>query len=317
MILVVGQNSVWQNTYVLPALHTGKVNRVARTFTSAAGKGTNVTRCLQLLDREVLLLAYAGDTTGLLFAEACKKENLPAKTTKIASATRMCTTLIHDGAVVTEIVEPPPHTQEDERDEFWRFFLEQLPATDCLVIAGTAVAGEPVGLYRNMVQEAHRLEIPVLLDSYREHGRSALESSPEIVKINREELAELSGLATNSRNERKAASKKLRQIFGVKWIIVTAGAEGAEACCQEDYLSVASPKVNLVNSIGSGDAFTAGVVSALAEKNYALKRATLVQALELGIVMGTANCLSIKPGYVKREDLVSIRNLIVNNNPNS
>ena len=68
MILVVGQNSAWQNTYLLPDMLPGKVNRVTGVTRSAAGKGANLSRGLNFLGKTPHLLAYAGGHIGGQFS---------------------------------------------------------------------------------------------------------------------------------------------------------------------------------------------------------------------------------------------------------
>lgn len=315
MVLVVGQNSVWQNTYRMAALEAGAVNRVAAVTSSATGKGTNVARALRFLKLEALLLAYAGGPNGRKFQIACNSDGIESKIIEIERETRICTTLIETSGRITEIVEPAPDVSETERTRFQEAFDETLPRADFLVISGTAVAGEPEEVYRDFVEAAHRQMVPVLLDSYRTHGRHALDAAPEVLKINADELAELSARPCGNTRERAAAARGIIERFGVRWVIVTRGREGAEGFGARGGAAAEAPRVKLVNAIGSGDSFTAGVVAHLlaarlragdaagvGDRALFPPTASLQDALRLGVAMGSANCMNLKPGHIEEAD---------------
>ena len=311
MVLIVGQNSVWQNTYNLRRLTTGSVNRVTNVFASAAGKGSNVARALSFLGEESLLLAYVGGPNGEKFRDACNSDGIRAEFTEIARETRICSTLIEESGRITEIVEPAPPVSPEEVASFRAAFDRNLPSAEMLVVSGTAMTGEPDASYLELNTAAHAAGVPTLLDSYRTHGRRALEAAPEVLKINADELAELSGMDCTTEAARADAADTIRTRFGIRWIIITRGKEGAEAYEGDSLLQATSPALKLVNAIGSGDSFTAGVAHTL----LAARRcstdgdtasfpwgAELEEALRTGTAMGSANCLNIKPAHIELED---------------
>ena len=193
MILVIGQNSTWQNTCNLPSLNPGAVNRIARVFASAAGKGANTVRALGLLGKEGRLLAYAGGPNGRKFMDACAVDGIASDFTTIERETRVCTTLIEDSGAVTELVEPAPAVAPAECKAFRDSFNRWIESASMVVISGTAMEGESPDCYLDQVRSAHAATIPALLDSYRSHGKRALEASREILKINAHELAATPG----------------------------------------------------------------------------------------------------------------------------
>jgi tagatose 6-phosphate kinase len=301
VILVIGQNGAWQKTLFADSIRRGEVNRMREAFGSAAGKGANVARVLVTLGCEARLLTYAGGETGRRYAEACGTDGIATTVIPIAAETRTCTTVIEPDGTVTELIEPAPEITEVESIAMRTAALEALDASSLLVISGTAVTGEQPDRYRELIDRAHSLEIPVLLDSYREHGRLALESSPEILKINAAELADLvadlAGDRIDATVRRGEECRRLRERYGIKWVIITLGRSGAEAYSSNEALASRAPEVTAINSIGSGDAFTAGVASVL-DRARCIEKADLAAALQTGTALGTANCLDAKPGRV-------------------
>ena len=125
------------------------------------------------------------------------------------------------------------------------------------------------------------------------------------------ELAALAGTAVDTEPARIAAYRELCDRYGVQWVMVSAGAEGIEACDGTRLLRAAAPAVPVVNSIGSGDAASAGVAAALIGSAggadhrrdavpaavsggavaVAPRRADLAAAVRCAVACGSANCL--------------------------
>lgn len=222
---------------------------------------------------------------------------------------------------VTELVEPAVTASAAEQERFAAAYGRLLERASVVVIAGSAIGGARGEVYAEMVRRARRRGVVTLLDSYHNHGRAALAAAPSIVKINLAELAELAGAAVDTEPARIAVYRDLCDRYGVRWVIVSAGAEGIEACDGRRLLRAAAPAVPVVNTIGSGDAASAGVAAALigaagdsatavaAAPNTAPGappaplRIDVAAAVRFAVACGTANCLTATPGAVSRESI--------------
>ncbi len=81
---------------------------------------------------------------------------------------------------------------------------------------------------------------------------------------NSRELATLTGMPAGSVDQATAAARSLlRQ--GARSVVVTLGEDGALVCRAEGVSHVSTPKVNVVDTTGAGDAFAAGLAVALGE----------------------------------------------------
>ena len=303
-VLAVGQNSVWQFTYQLPGLQLAKVNRVARVERFASGKGLNVARALRAVGVTAEVMGYCGGPSGRRFSEGVAAERIAARLISIAGETRTCVTVIEDDGRTTELVEPSPPVSEAERERFHAEFPRALQGASLLVISGTAMAGETPGCYLQFVQLAREAGVPTVLDSYREHALRALEAGPEILKINEHELAELAGEPLPTAEQRARVCRGLCDRHGIRWVVVTRGADGSEGFDGNAYWKCAAPQVEVVNPIGSGDAATAGLVVELVSGER--PPAGLIvpggpvfgAALRRANAMGGANCLHLRTGHV-------------------
>ena len=84
---------------------------------------------------------------------------------------------------------------------------------------------------------------------------------------------------------------------GAQRVVVTAGKEPALAFDGRSFWRVQAPRIDAVNPIGSGDAFTAGLVWRL------LRGEDLGEACRWGSATGAANALTMMAGEVHLNDV--------------
>jgi fructose-1-phosphate kinase PfkB-like protein len=124
----------------------------------------------------------------------------------------------------------------------------------------------------------------------------ALPGKPGLVKPNRAELAATVKRGLKTEPEVIAAMREVQQ-RGAARVVVTAGKEPSLALAGETVWRIQSPNIRTVNPIGSGDAFTAGLVWRLTKKDH------LGEACRWAAAAGAANALSAMPGDLRKEDV--------------
>ena len=246
--------------------------------------------------------------------ESLEAEGIHAEWVAIAAETRCCTTFVEPSGVTTEVIEPSPSVMPAEREEYDRLFNQRIAGAGLLVIAGRAVEGETPDCYRRFLAKARALDIATLLDSSGPAAAAALQAGPDILKVNQRELEELSGTPADTLDGRVRACRSLASRWGIRWFLVSRGADGIEGFDGAVLLHAAAPAVPVRNPIGSGDAATAGAAWAVHEmlrsrapREILTKRASLERALADAAAMGTANCLNAMNARVIEEDYLRIR----------
>jgi tagatose 6-phosphate kinase len=126
--------------------------------------------------------------------------------------------------------------------------------------------------------------------------RETLRAKPELVKPNRSELAATLGRELKDEAAVTAAMRELCE-RGAQRVVVTAGKDPALAFDGHRWWRVHAPRIDVVNPIGSGDAFAAGLVSSL------LRGEDLGEACRRASAAGAANALTLLAGDVRREDV--------------
>jgi fructose-1-phosphate kinase PfkB-like protein len=120
----------------------------------------------------------------------------------------------------------------------------------------------------------------------------ALAARPGLVKPNRTELAATVGRDLHHEDDVKAAIRELAG-RGAQRVVVTAGKDLTLAFDGSRFWRIRVPRIESVNPIGSGDAFTAGLVWSL------LRGDELGEACRWGCAAGCANALSLLAGEVE------------------
>ena len=139
-------------------------------------------------------------------------------------------------------------------------------------------------LVETIVARANDLKIPIVFDvNYRALLWSHKECRSKLASL----LSKVDTLIVSKRDleaifeiagDAASAAKELHQLFGMPRIAITTGDQGAAAF--ENGNTVAAPgyPVEMVDRIGAGDSFAAGVISGLLEGNF-------VRGLQYGVAM--------------------------------
>jgi fructose-1-phosphate kinase PfkB-like protein len=169
-------------------------------------------------------------------------------------------------------------------------------------MSGTITPGGPVDFYRQCTEMAHEAGSLSLVDGHGPSLAEALKARPGLVKPNRLELAAMLG---RDLGDDAAVVGAMRQLHarGAQRVVVTAGQGAVLAFDGRDVWRIQPPRVTAVNPIGSGDAFTAALVSRLVRGD------DLAEACRWGAAAGAANALTLMPGELNRED---VENLVGN-----
>ncbi len=84
-------------------------------------------------------------------------------------------------------------------------------------------------------------------------------------------------------------------------MIVTVGSEGLVYATEGETRAVPSPQVDVVNPVGAGDCFVAGLVIELESG------ASLHEAILTGVAMGAAGCETLPAGMVDPRRVLELR----------
>lgn len=269
-------NPTLQKTLVLDRLVENEVNRSDEYYLDASGKGVNVARVLTHLGEQAIHLTHLGGRNVDLFLDLAAADGVAIRWVDSSSEIRFCHTLVSTKAeTTTEIVEEAVPVSKGTEAALFDAFGELLPQVAVVTISGSKAAGYSAGLFPRMVKAAKQAGRYVIVD-YR--GRDLLDSLPHRPDVIKPNLAEF--VQTFFDGEKSVADigeqsddpavlsrviGKMREIRGEYGceIVLTRGARPVLFTTGDGVSEHAPKPVRPRNTIGSGDAFTAGLAAAL------------------------------------------------------
>jgi 1-phosphofructokinase family hexose kinase len=303
-ILTICLNPTLQKILRFPSVVPGAVNRTDAHYLYASGKGINVTRVLTQLGKKAVHLTQLGGVMRPLFLSLCEQDGLSVEWTESESEIRFCYTILADSGV-TELIEESRTVGAGAEKRLLEKYDSLLGAQDfsCLIISGTKATGFSDTLIPLLVRKAKEKELKVILDIKRKDLTESLRYSPDIVKPNLFEFADTFApelindngqIADNAEAQERIKSIALDIVKKHNCrVILTNGSREIIAADGKDFFNFEIKNVKAVNTTGCGDAFTAGLASALDDG------ANLRGAIEEGVRCGALNASFIKPGVIR------------------
>lgn len=308
MILTVTLNAAIDNIWTIDDFNIGSVFRANKGVPQRVpgGKGINVARVINALRENVLATGFIGGYTGELINKLIKEEKIDQEFIFIKGESRE-NLIIVDPIKKTETVINGigPDISPLEIEKFREIILKKILKSEVICLCGSLPPGVPKDFYAYMIMEANKLSIPVILDTSKESLSESIISKPFMIKLNTKEIMEvLPHQIIESDNDIITAAKYFLK-KGTESVIITKGAEGAILCTQNEFWKIIPPEVNVLNSVGSGDAFVGGCAVAIS------KGRSILDAAILGTASGAANAETLIAGDVTYDRIHELINKVV------
>ncbi len=295
MILCVTPNPAIDRTLHVNSLHVGEVHRANKVLAAAGGKGLNVARTILALGGEPFCMGLAGGHTGNLLAELAARKGLPAHWTWIKNESRTCVILVERGRDATVINERGAKVNGDEWQAFLNDVWREAEHAQLICISGSLPPGFSIEFFQSLLSGLAERKKSVWVDTSGAALKVALQIQGVNIKVNAGELSEAVDVEiSNTEQAAKAGLQLIQQ--GVGTVVVTLGKEGAVLVTNSGVWVARPPAIEMVSSVGSGDAFLGGLTVALEAGNLP------EVALCYGVAAGAANCLHFGGGMVRREE---------------
>ena len=289
-------NPTIQKTYLFDRLACGEVNRAVLVRTDASGKGVNVARVLKEAGARAIHLTHLGETSGAWFLSMCEGEGIEVRWADSKSPVRICSTIVERNSFrVTELVEESAPVAPGTEDKLLALYRELIAQYDFLVVSGTKAAGYSPSVIPEILRLAACAGVPAVLDLRGEDLKASLPFQPLAAKPNLQEFLATYPPAPGERSVEAHIGetlKRLKSKYDTDFVI-TRGGQPVLFLEDGRLAEIEVDGIELLNPIGSGDAFAAGLALALARGD------SLREAICQGIAFGGANALLLKPGSIQ------------------
>ncbi|MEU0127975.1 MULTISPECIES: 1-phosphofructokinase [unclassified Streptomyces] len=269
MILTVTPNPSLDRTYELPGLIRGTVLRATTDRVDPGGKGVNVSRAVAAAGHRTVAVAPLGGPEGALLSRLLGEHGIEAAGVPIKGSTRVNVTLVEPDGTLTKVNATGPEITPAEAERLLDTVRDRSAGADWIACCGSLPRGLPPRWYAELVARSHRAGVRIALDTSGAALAAALGERPDVVKPNRDELAEAVGRPLATVGDALGAARELCG-RGARSVLASLGSVG-QLLVEPSGAFFARARVDAVRSdVGAGDASLAGFLSAGGEGRDAL-----------------------------------------------
>ncbi len=300
MILTVTINPLLERRYFYKQVLFDRQNREAKVNLTAGGKGINVSRQLKNLGTESLIFTFTGGTNGKIFADVLRNEKLKFTTVKTKRETRDAALIIDESTnKYTYCFGENPEISVSESDEFKDKLDKMIKNCEIVVFSGSSPSRFADDIFPFGIKKANEYDKISVCDTYGVHLKECIDAQPTILHNNIEEIETSLGISLKNKDEKISFLEELYG-KGVKQSFLTNGSQSTFANNFDYHFEIDSVNIDAVDSTGSGDAFTAGIVYGW------FNNLTFEQNIKLAASLGALNSRTLDVCNVPKNEVLEL-----------
>lgn len=260
-IATITLNPAVDQTVSIPYFRAGEVNRVEWEQSDPGGKGVNVASFLTDFGYSVSVSGFLGKENAELFHTFFTQKGIQNRFVTIPGKTRVNVKII-DAAQqqVTDVNFPGQSPAESDIEKLYEAIATLTQDHDWFVLSGSIPAGLSTDIYGELVAELKAQGKTVVLDASGKSLRQAIPFAPYAIKPNIDELQEWVGHPLEGEGAIAQSAQTLLD-KGIHSVVVSMGAKGAIFAEQEAIVIARPPHIEVVSTVGAGDAMVSGFVT--------------------------------------------------------
>ena len=261
MIVTFTPNPSVDRTVEIDVLVRGEVLRATGAHVDPGGKGINVSRALAghgLLTQAVLPV---GGAVGDQLVALLRAAGIEVLAVPVSGDVRSNISVAEPDGTVTKLNEPGPALTPAEVHALVDATCKAAADASYVVAAGSLPPGVDPAVFELLGRALADQRVPYVVDSSGAALALALSARPALVKPNREELTEVSGLPVRTVGEAVTAARAV-QDRGARAVLASLGADGAVLVDGDNAWYAESSVLAPVSAVGAGDATLAGFLAA-------------------------------------------------------
>lgn len=273
MILCVLLNPTLDEIFEIDDFIVGGTFETSRNSIFPAGKALSFAISARkfIRDEEIIILGFIGEKEKNIYTEYLDSFNIISKLISVRGNTRSNKTIVDaKNNTTTHIRQIGFEVSKTNLKTFYSAFSELLKPKDFVILSGSLPGEVPVNVYQSLIKQAKNIGAFSILDSSGEAMKRGLIAQPYIIKSNLVEIAEIlenPGLRVlNFKDLMKdinIISKSGNRLLdeNIKIILITLGEYGALMITKERVLYGNISIDNVLDTVGSGDAFLGGFIA--------------------------------------------------------
>lgn len=308
MITTITLNPAIDKTITVERFRLNTVNRVLSVNEDLGGKGINVSKVLHYLKHKTMACGFIGEANYGVVQPHIKRLGLSTDFVFVDALTRINTKIIDPIEASTTDINETGFSVSRVQIEQLKIMLQAYAAQSrFMVFSGSVCKGIDTEGFQSLIRAVS--PTPWVLDADRDVLRSGLELQPFMIKPNIHELEDLLQVKLEKHEELVQETRRLIQRHKIQYCLVSMGEKGSILVKQDFAYHAKALKVELVTTVGAGDAMLAGFLAGISEgfsELDALRIATACGAVAVsGISLSAFNDIHIE-ALMHRVELTQI-----------
>lgn len=266
---------------------------------SAGGKGINVSRQLSYLNINSTAVTFIGGLNGKQFSHALSNEKFSSIFIRTEAETRIgFVTIDEEISDIESYFGMNSLITAKDSDQMKLKLEKMIPNCEMIILSGSSPSIFTNDIFPHAINLANQYDKISVLDTYGAHLGDCIEASPRIVHCTKQEIEDSFSIRLD---DEKSTRDFLLQLYqkGIKQAFITNGEEDFYSSNFDYHFKITPPQVKLIDSTGSGDAFTAGIVHGL------FNDLVYEEYLTNAVYLGALNAASVDVCAVPMQDLIS------------
>ena len=304
MFLTVTLNPALDKFVYAPDFKIGEINPIEIRQSLAAGRGVYAAKVLRDLGHPVTASGLLGSNHTAEFQRLFVSKGINNAFVNIQGNSRTNIHMKDANGNETELLEPAPNVTEKE----WNHFLERLgrilEGCDMVAVCGSVPRSITPQMFSTLLSVIGTYRLPLLIDTHDKMLDVACAKRPKLIKFNRERIRKQLGKKDCTHQEIITYADALIKM-GVENVLVSLDKEGALLICKEGAFFSQSPEVNVISTIGCGDAMVASVAESLSMGR------SPEDMLRHAMAISSANCMTEENAQIMLSDYHDLLDKVV------
>lgn len=235
-------------------------NRVKQVMDVLGGKGTHVSVNLSLLKCKNKAFGISLGQNGRRIEEMLSNDFVDTQFLHFeGSESRMNYAVIEENTSCTLITEKGQMVSNEICRQLIAHIVDNVSEGDYFVLSGDASNTEMPHIYNEIMDALSHKNIKFFLDTSSDSLIEGIKRKPFLIKPNEDELSQLLGREFHTEQEILSGMWELAE-QGIPCIALTCGKNGSYIWYQNEIYRIYPLKLNVINTIGCGDAFLSGML---------------------------------------------------------